>query len=209
MRLIFLTALFLSTTVLITSAPVNAAKTIKLKGNLVCVEVGAQGSAFTKEEFMSCDGLLFFLGTGGKLYSLHGTDKEKEKFIQSSISNTGYGELLKVKGMVGGHEREWHLYMPEYNKKREQEGTKETITGTITCILPHHNASDVRSVVSTAPCNGYEAHAHFIYTDTGRVYILHGSEERIEEIEKNANRTNISIDGKLLGNENGWILYVE
>lgn len=209
MRLILFTALFLSTTVLITFTRVNAAKTTKLKGNLVCVEVGAQGSAFTKKEFMSCNGLLFFLGTDEKLYALHGTDKEIEKLIQSSRSNKGYREPLKVKGTVRGHGREWHIYMPEYNKKREEEGTNETITGTITCVLPDHIAGDVRSVVSAPPCNKYEPHAHFIYTGSGQVYIIHGSEEKIQEIEKSANRRNVSIDGKLLENENGGILYAE
>jgi len=64
-------------------------------------------------------------------------------------------------------------------------------------------------VVVSFPCNKHGPHAHIVYTSEGQIYAIHGSEEAISNIEKNPQRKNISLKGKVAGNQNAWIIFVE
>ena len=52
-------------------------------------------------------------------------------------------------------------------------------------------------------------HMHLIYNTTGQIYVVHGPQDRIAEIEKSSNRENVTLKGILEGNKNGWILLLK
>jgi hypothetical protein len=178
-----------------------------VRGNLACVQLDETGKANVSKEFTECKGLLYVIGVEGNLYSLHGSDEEMEKITESSKSRMGYRLPLRLKGITGGHQRAWHLYTPSL--KPQDNSVKTTVTGSVLCVFPNYKEGDVSPVIAEGPCNEYEPHAHFLYTNEGQIYALHGSHEKIVSFEKNPQRENITLKGKLGGNENGWIFYVD
>src|SRR3972149_1146102 len=88
-------------------------------------------------------------------------------------------------------------------------GTEETVTGNIVCLLPSYEKGNVTPMVGTGPCNEAVPHAHVVTTASGQVYILSGSEDAISSIEKSPQRTNVTLSGKVTGNQGAWILYVQ
>ncbi|MGB7292830.1 MAG: hypothetical protein WBD99_11715 [Thermodesulfobacteriota bacterium] len=171
-------------------------------GDFVCVEVDKEGNIKTIEEFSVCNGLLVFVGKDGKIYSVHGSEKEIENLAKNH-------EKKKVSGRVEGHQRAWRLYASSLEPKETQKSEERTITGTIVCLIPDYKSGNVKPVVASGPCNELEPHAHVIYTREGQIYALHGSEEAIVNIEKSPVRKNVSLKGKVQGNQNAWILFVE
>ncbi len=173
-----------------------------IEGNIVCVEVDKEGNINTIEEFSVCNGLLVFVGKDGKVSSVHGSEKEIASLAKSH-------EKKKVSGRVEGHQRAWRLYASSLEPKETQKSEERTITGTIVCLIPDYKSGNVKPVVASGPCNELEPHAHVIYTREGQIYALHGSEEAIVNIEKSPVRRNVSLKGKVQGNQNAWILFVE
>ena len=83
-----------------------------------------------------------------------------------------------------------------------------TINGNVICLLPDYKTGNVNPVIATAPCDGYPPHHHVVVTDTA-VYSLQGLQDGLTKIEKNPNRTNVEIAGKIQGTEQtGWVLFV-
>jgi len=178
-----------------------------VRGNLACVELDETGKANVSKEFTECGGLLYVIGVNGNLYSLHGSDDEMMRITENSKSRMGYRLPLRLKGKTGGHQRAWHLYTPSFEP--QDNSVKTTVTGSVLCVFPKYDDGIVNPVIADGPCNEYDPHAHFIQTDEGQIYALHGPHEKIISIEKNPQRENVTLSGKLAGNESGWILYVD
>ena len=169
-----------------------------IEGNVICVEVDEKGSVNGMDQFTECDGVFMVVGKDGKLYTVYGTEQQMKMMAKSPKK--------KVSGQVGGSQRAWVIYGSPLDI---QKGTQQTVTGTIVCLLPSYEKGNVTPVVSTGPCNEAKPHAHVIYTKDGQMYAIGGSEEAIGKIESNPQRSNVTLSGKVVGNQGAWILYVE
>ena len=178
-----------------------------VRGNIVCIEIDGEGKAEVSEDFTQCTGLVYVLGVDGKIYSLHGSEEEMQKISAGSKTRMGYRLPLRLKGKDAGHRRAWRLYTPGLDGDKE-DTAEITVTGTILCLFPNYRDGNVSPVVATEPCNEYEDHAHVIYTNEGQTYAVHGPHEKIAAIEKSSKRENVTLTGKLQGNQGGWILYI-
>lgn len=83
----------------------------------------------------------------------------------------------------------------------------QTVEGTVVCLIPDYANGTVKPVIANAPCDGMPPHQHVLVT-SDTVYSLQGLQEGLMKIEKNPQRTNVKITGKVEGNESGWILFV-
>ncbi|GJM15760.1 MAG: hypothetical protein DHS20C13_10870 [Thermodesulfobacteriota bacterium] len=84
----------------------------------------------------------------------------------------------------------------------------KTVQGNVICLIPDYAKGTVNPVIATHPCDGLPPHQHVLVTET-RVYSLQGLQDGLMKIERNPNRTNVKITGKVEGSEqNGWILFV-
>ncbi len=178
-----------------------------VRGQLACVQLDKTGKAEVSKEFTECSGLLYLIGVDGNLYSLHGSEEEMQRINQGSKSRMGYRLPLRLKGKTAGHQKAWHLCTPSLEPQDNK--AKTTITGTIICVFSDHEQDGVNPVKAEGPCDKYEPHAHFIQTNNGEIYAIHGELERIDSIQKNPQRENAALRGKVGGNESGWILYVD
>jgi hypothetical protein len=88
------------------------------------------------------------------------------------------------------------------------EGTK-TITGTVICLIPDYKKGTVNPVIATGPCNTLPPHQHVLMTKEGTVYSLQGLQDGLMKIEEMPNKTDVTITGKVEGNNYGWILFVD
>ena len=88
------------------------------------------------------------------------------------------------------------------------EGTK-TVTGTVICLIPDYKKGTVNPVIATGPCNTLPPHQHVLMTKEGTVYSLQGLQDGLMKIEEMPNKTNVTITGKVEGNNYGWILFVD
>ena len=170
----------------------------EMEGNVVCVEVDEKGNVNAMEQFTECKGVFMMVGKDGKLYAVSGTEEQMKMMAKSPKK--------KVSGQVGGSQRAWVIYATPTDV---QKGTEQTVTGNIVCLLPSYEKGNVTPVVSTGPCNEAVPHAHVVTTASGQVYILSGSEDAISSIEKSSQRTNVTLSGKVTGNQGAWILYVQ
>jgi len=178
-----------------------------VRGNIVCIEINAQGNAQVSEDFIECTGLVYLLGVDGRIYSIHGSVEEMEKISASSKTRMGYRLPLRLKGTQTGHQRAWRLYTQELGGD-EADTANVTITGKVMCLFPNYRDGSIDPMVATEPCNEHEDHAHLIYTKDAKTYAVHGPYEKIVEIEQSSKRENVTITGKVQGNQGGWIIYV-
>ena len=92
------------------------------------------------------------------------------------------------------------------------EGMKATsgsVTGTVICLIPDYKKGTVTPVVATGPCNNLPPHQHIIMTKEGTVYTLQGLQEGLMKVSLMPERKNVTITGKIEGNNQGWILWVD
>ncbi len=169
-----------------------------VEGNVICVEVDEKGNVNAMEQFTECDGVFVVVGKDGKVYTVSGTE-EQMKMMAKSPKKMASGE-------VGGSQRAWIIYGAPLDV---QKGAQQTVTGTVVCLLPNYEKGNVSPMVATGPCSEATPHAHVIYTKDGQVYALQGSEAAISSLEKNPQRSNVTLTGKVTGNQGAWILYVE
>ncbi len=87
------------------------------------------------------------------------------------------------------------------------EGTK-SITGTVICLIPDYQKGTVQPVVATGPCDSLPPHQHVLMTKEGTVYSLQGLQDGLLKIEQMPKKTDVTIAGKVEGNNYGWVLYV-
>ena len=176
----------------------SVAQMQEMEGNVICVEVDEKGNVNAKEQFTECKGAFMMVGKDGKLYAVSGTEEQMKMMAKSPKK--------KVSGQVGGSQRALVIYATPTDV---QKGAEQTVTGNIVCLLPSYEKGNVTPVVSTGPCTEAVPHAHVVTTASGQVYILSGSEAAIGSIEKSSQRTNVTLSGKVTGNQGAWILYVE
>ena len=91
----------------------------------------------------------------------------------------------------------------------DDKGATQTVGGTIVCLLPNYEDGSVQPVVATSPCGEHGQHLHVVHTSDGQVYALHGTEESIKNLEATSDRKNVSLEGKILGEQGAWVLYVK
>jgi len=208
MRILNLLTLFLLTVLVFQFNSFAETEDIQIvRGQLACVQLDEMGKANVSKEFSDCSGLLYLIGVDGNLYSLHGSEAEMQRINQSSKSRMGYRLPLRLKGKTSGHQKAWHLYTPSLEP--QDNTAKTTITGTVICVFSNHEQDDVNPVMAEGPCDEYEPHAHFIQTSNGQIYAIHGTLETIDSIQKNPQRENVTLSGKVGGNESGWILFLD
>jgi len=184
-------------------------KTQTIKCNIACVELDKERNIKTLEEFALCSGLLVVIGIDGKCYTISGTRHDLQKMAKGSKRKMGVRVTLKLDGIVQGHQRAWRFYPSSSEPEESQKSEEGTIVGTIVCLLPDYKMGYVKPVVSVVPCNNQIPHSHIAYTSEGKIYALHGTEEKINKIETDPNRIDVSITGIVQGNDKGWILYIE
>ncbi len=84
----------------------------------------------------------------------------------------------------------------------------KTVQGNVICLIPDYAKGTVNPVIATHPCDGLPPHQHVLVTKT-KVYSLQGLQDGLMKIERNPDRTNVKITGKVEGSEQtGWILFV-
>ena len=184
-------------------------KTQTIKGNIVCVELDKERNIKTLEDFNRCSGLLVVIGIDGKSYTISGTRHELQNIAKGSKRKMGVRVTLMLDGIVKGHQRAWRFYSSSLEAEESQKSEERTIVGTIVCLLPDYNMGYVKPVVLIVPCNKKIPHSHIAYTSEGKIYALHGTEEKINKIETDPNRIDVSITGIVQGNDKGRILYIE
>ncbi len=119
----------------------------------------------------------------------------------------GYRLPLRLKGKTGGHQRARYLYTPSLEP--QDNPAKKSVTGSVLCVLPNYEDGNVHPVIADGACNEYKSHAHFMQTKEGQIYAIDGPLEKIISIEKNPQRENVTLRGRVQENESGWILYVD
>lgn len=83
-----------------------------------------------------------------------------------------------------------------------------TIEGNVICLIPDYANGTVKPVIASGPCDGMPPHQHLVVTKD-KVYVLQGLQEGLMKIEKNQQRTDVKITGKVEGSDQtGWVLFV-
>jgi hypothetical protein len=180
-----------------------------LKGNIVCIEVDNNGTVEPKENFTECNGLLVFVGMDRKIYALTGAENDLNELIDEPKSRMGYLPPLNIRGDVEGNQRAWILHVNGMKSEKSEKINEQTVTGTIVCLIPDYYKGNVKPFVSVVPCNEYEPHMHIIYNSAGQIYVIHGTEDRVSELEKYPNRKSVTLNGAIEGNKKGWILALD
>jgi hypothetical protein len=92
------------------------------------------------------------------------------------------------------------------------EGMKATpgsVTGTVICLIPDYKKGTVTPVVATGPCNTLPPHQHIIMTKEGTVYTIQGLQDGLMKVSLMPQRENVTMTGKIEGNNYGWVLLVD
>jgi len=167
-----------------------------MEGTLICVQVNESGDVETMSEFSECAGTVVMVGS----------DKEVAIAAKKDDMKGMKGGKQTVSGELAGHTRG---YVLASQSALGEEGAKEaSVSGTIVCLLPNYEDGSVDPVVATSPCGEKDPHLHIVVTGGGQVYALHGSEEAISKLESSSDRKNVELQGKVLGDQGAWVLYV-
>jgi hypothetical protein len=89
------------------------------------------------------------------------------------------------------------------------KATPGSVTGTVICLIPDYKKGTVTPVIATGPCNTLPPHQHVIMTKEGTVYTLQGLQDGLMKVSLMPQRENVTIAGKIEGNNQGWILWVD
>lgn len=202
-------SVFVLSTVITSYSYVQGSEEHIVRGNVVCVEMDPSGKAIVSQDFTECKGVVYMLSVDGRIASIHGSKQEMQKLSKSSKTRMGYRLPLRLKGSDSGHQRAWMLNMESLEPIESGGSERISVTGTLYCIFPNHKEGNVNPEIAACPCDGYMNHAHVIYTKDGRTLAVHGTHEKISELEQTSKRENATLSGSLYGNSGGWILYVD
>lgn len=89
------------------------------------------------------------------------------------------------------------------------DASTKTITGTVICLIPDYKKGTVTPVIATGPCNSLPPHQHILVTKEGTVYTLQGLQEGLMKVSMMPKRTDVTMTGKVEGNNYGWVLFVD
>ena len=84
-----------------------------------------------------------------------------------------------------------------------------SVTGTVICLIPDYKKGTVTPVVATGPCNQLPPHQHIIMTKEGTVYTIQGLQDGLMKVSLMPQRENVTMSGKIEGNNYGWVLLVD
>lgn len=86
---------------------------------------------------------------------------------------------------------------------------QQSIQGNVICLIPDYKKGTVTPVIATGPCNTLPPHTHIIMTKEGTVYTLQGLQEGLMKVSLMPQRENVTVPGKIEGNNYGWVLVVD
>ena len=166
-----------------------------MEATVTCVQVDQGGTLTNLTEFEGCTGTMVIVTA----------DKSAAIIAPKAQSAVMKGGKQTVAGELAGHTRGYILASAS---ALDDKGATETVEGTIVCLLPNYEDGSVQPVVATSPCGEHGQHLHVVKTKSGQVYALHGTEEAIKNLEATSDRKNVSLEGKILGEQGAWVLYV-
>lgn len=162
---------------------------------VTCVQADEGGQLQSLTEFEECTGTMVVVSA----------DKSAAVVAPQAQSKTMKGGKQSVAGVLDGHTRG---YILASSTALDEEGATQSVSGALVCLLPNYEDGTVQPVVGTSPCGEKDQHLHVVHTADGQVYALHGTEESIKNLEASSDRENVSLEGKVLGEQGAWVLYV-
>ena len=84
-----------------------------------------------------------------------------------------------------------------------------SIQGNVICLIPDYKKGTVTPVISTGPCNTLPPHQHILMTKDGTVYTIQGLQDGLMKVSLMPQRENVTMAGKIEGNNYGWVLVVD
>jgi hypothetical protein len=166
-----------------------------MEATVTCIQVDQGGTLTNLTEFEECTGTMVIVTA----------DKSAAVVAPKAKSKAMKGGKQTVEGELAGHTRGYILASAS---ALDDKGASQTAEGTIVCLLPNYEDGTVQPVVATSPCGEHGQHLHVVKTKSGQVYALHGTEDAIKQLEATSDRKNVSLEGKILGEQGAWILYV-
>ena len=166
-----------------------------MEATVTCIQVDQGGTLTNLTEFDECTGTMVIVTS----------DKSAAVVAPKAQSKAMKGGKQTVAGELAGHTRGYILASAS---ALDDKGASQTVEGTIVCLLPNYEDGTVQPVVATSPCGEHGQHLHVVKTKSGQVYALHGTEDAIKQLEATSDRKNVSLEGKILGEQGAWILYV-
>jgi hypothetical protein len=166
-----------------------------MEATVTCIQVDQGGTLTNLTEFEECTGTMVIVTA----------DKSAAVVAPKAKSKAMKGGKQTVEGELAGHTRGYILASAS---ALDDKGASQTVEGTIVCLLPNYEDGTVQPVVATSPCGEHGQHLHVVKTKSGQVYALHGTEDAIKQLEATSDRKNVSLEGKILGEQGAWILYV-
>lgn len=85
----------------------------------------------------------------------------------------------------------------------------QSVQGTIICLIPDYKKGTVTPVIATGPCNTLPPHQHVLMTKDGTVYSLQGLQDGLMKVALMPQKENVTMAGKIEGNNYGWVLIVD
>ncbi|MEE8298131.1 MAG: hypothetical protein V3R67_02005 [Thermodesulfobacteriota bacterium] len=166
-----------------------------MEATVTCIQVDQGGTLTNLTEFEECTGTMVIVTA----------DKSAAVVAPKAKSKAMKGGKQTVEGELAGHTRGYILASAS---ALDDKGASQTVEGTIVCLLPNYEDGTVQPVVATSPCGEHGQHLHVVKTKSGQVYALHGTEDAIKQLEATSDRKNVSLEGKILGEQGAWVLYV-
>jgi len=166
-----------------------------MEATVTCIQVDQGGTLTSLTEFEECTGTMVVVTA----------DKSAAVVAPKAKSKAMKRGKQTVAGELAGHTRGYILASAS---ALDDKGASQTVEGTIVCLLPNYEDGTVQPVVATSPCGEHGQHLHVVKTKSGQVYALHGTEDAIKKLEATSDRKNVSLEGKILGEQGAWVLYV-
>ncbi len=84
----------------------------------------------------------------------------------------------------------------------------QSVQGNVICLIPDYKKGTVTPVIATGPCNTLPPHQHVLMTKEGTVYSLQGLQDGLMKIALMPQKEDVTMAGKIEGNNYGWVLIV-
>jgi hypothetical protein len=174
-----------------------------IEGQIFCVEQDNEGKVNSITQYADCKGVLLVIDNSGRSYTLSGSKKDIQMLAKDPE------RIKRIKGNISGNNRAWLFSITSLEPLKPEKTEEMTIEGDVVCLIPTPDKENVLAVISTEPCSENEPHAHVMKTPEGEIYSIHGSEEKMIELEKSPNRKNVSLTGTVKETETGSIIIIK
>jgi len=94
----------------------------------------------------------------------------------------------------------------------EDKNKEDFVNGNVVCLVPDLKRGNVSPVIANESCKGHKVHAHVIVdtsSSEGNIYAVQGSSDAISRLQSINDKKNITVKGKISGNQKALILTVE